>query len=319
VDQYLALLVSDQLLAPGGCTQPPVFISSQRPLLRNSHGSQLGIEHRMSDADRTESSEQERAGLPDVSPHVSVFSRPLQRLFQNGNPIDAVKVLFYNIGDGRHLPFAAISKTRGNRLVLWPPSDALEPGEFADGHTFAVDHATLELVNGKTHFTRFDENGQRVHEDRGWKLANFPDGLKLWLICAFRVDLLEKQVGAVEQGVWMPQTDSERREEEFRRYAAEMKCIDVSTPPLRGDCLVTVIHVMPDSAGFRGPITRDHFPMGSFWNDWIDGWPDGDCFQIVPTGINLAGVNLLLLSASPPGCLKGGCFVGSVSSYPAST
>lgn len=266
--------------------------------------------------DQAESFEQARAGLPDVSPDVSVFWKPLQLLLQDGKPIDPVTVLFYNIGDGRRLPFAAIAKTRRNLLILWPPWNALEPGEFADGNTFPVHHVTLVLPNGETHFTRFDAIGQRIHEeDHVWKLASFDDGLKLWLIGAFHVQLLEKQAGALEQVVRMPKTDSERRIEQFRRYRTEMKLVDVNTPPLRGDCLVTVIHLLPDSASFRGPVTLAHFPMGSFWNDWFDGWPDGDSFQIAPTGINVDGVNLVLLTVAPLGRLKGACFLGGANSF----
>ncbi len=274
----------------------------------------------MPDMDQTESFEEARAGLPDVSPNVSVFWKPLRHLFEDGNPIDPVTVLFYDVGNGRHLPFAAVAKTRGNRLILWPPSDALQVGEFADGHSFPVHHVTLELPNGATHFTRFDANGQRIHDDRVWKLGSFEDGLKLWMIGAFHVAFLEKQVGALEQNVKIPEKKNpERRVREYERYAAEMTRRQINTPPLRGDCYVTVIHLLSDSASFRGPVKPAHFPMGSFWNDWIDGWPDGDSFQIVPTGINVGGVNLLLLTASPLGCLRGACFLGSVNSYSASS
>jgi hypothetical protein len=93
-----------------------------------------------------------------------------------------------------------------------------------------------------------------------------------------------------------------------------MKCVDVSTPPLRGDCLATVIHLVPDSASIHGPVKPAHFPTGRFWDDWLDGWPEGDCFQVAPTGINVGGVNLLLLTASPLGRLKGACFLGGVPS-----
>ena len=139
----------------------------------------------MPEMDKTESFEEARAGLPNVSPDVSVFWKPLRRLFEDGSPTDPVTVLYYEVGNARRLPFATVTKTRGNRLILWPPSDALEPGEFADGSTFPIHHATLELSNGETHFTRFDADGQRTHEVRGWKLAPFGDGLKLWLIGGF--------------------------------------------------------------------------------------------------------------------------------------
>jgi hypothetical protein len=78
---------------------------------------------------------------------------------------------------------------------------------------------------------------------------------------------------------------------------------------LRGDCLITVIQLLSDPV-LRGPVKPTQFPMGEFWKEWIEGWPEGDCFQIVPTGINVSGVSLLLLTAAPLGRIKGGCFLG---------
>ena len=267
----------------------------------------------MSDVDQPGSGEVARAGEPNVAPDVSVFWKPLERLFRDGNPVDPVTVLLYDMGDGKRLPFAAIAKTRNNRLILWPPSSAAEPGEFADGHPFPVHHVTLELANGETHFTRFDKESRRIHEDPDWKLASLEGGARLWLVCAFRVALLEKQIGIVEGSIGAPRTDSKRREDEFRRYAAMMTTLVVGTPPLRGDCFVTVIHLLPDSTGVRTLAKPSHFPMGSFWNDWIDAWPDGDKFPVAPTEINIGGVNLLLLTGSPLGRLKGACILGSAS------
>ena len=55
----------------------------------------------MPDVSQTESFDEARARLPDVSPDVSVFWKPLRLLFQDGNPIDPVTVFFYDIGNGR--------------------------------------------------------------------------------------------------------------------------------------------------------------------------------------------------------------------------
>lgn len=223
-------------------------------------------------------------------------------------------MLFCDIGGGRRLPFAALARTKGNRLILWPPVNALEPVEFADGHTFPIHHATLELSNGETHFTCLDGNGQRIHDERRWKLAAVNGGLNLWLIGAYQVALLEKQVGVLEEKVKTPTADSKRREAEYRRYVAQMARVLVTTPPLRGDFIVSVVHLLPGDSSFRGPVKPTHFPMGSFWNTWVDGWPDGDNFQFASTGVNVGGVNLLLLTASPPGRLKSACFLGGAGS-----
>jgi hypothetical protein len=108
----------------------------------------------------------------------------------------------------------------------------------------------------------------------------------------------------------MPTTDTARRVAEFQQYAEQITPVLVRTPPLRGDALVTAIHLVRDWATFRGPLSPDHFPMGKFWNDWLVDWPDGDSFPIAPTAGSVGGVDLLFLTAAPPGRLKGACFFG---------
>jgi hypothetical protein len=264
----------------------------------------------MSEIYQNQSFDDARAGLPDVSPNESVIWKPLHRLLEEGNPVDPVTVLCFDMGDGKRLPFATIAMTGGNRLVLWPPADAREPGKFADGEAFPVHHITLELSNKRTHFTRFKGTSGRAHKSRGWKLSPAKAGLRMWLISAVRVTQLEKQAGALEMGVRMPPSDSHRRIEEYKRYFAEMKLAEVKAPRLRGDYLVTVIYLLTDVA-LQGPINSTHFPVGPFWKEWVEGWPERDTFEIIPTGINVSGVNLLLLTATPPGRLKDGCYLGS--------
>jgi hypothetical protein len=264
----------------------------------------------MSKIDQHQSFDDARAGLPDVSPDESVIWKPLHRLLAEGNPIDPVTVLCCEMGDGKRLPFATIAMTGGNRLLLWPPSDARSPGEFADGETFPIHHITLELSNSRTHFTRFEGTTARAHKSHGWKLWAANAGLKMWLISAVRLAQLDRQAGALEMGISMPPSDSQRRIEEYKRYFAEMKLTDVKAPRPRGDYLITAIY-LPTDVVPGAPIDPACFPVGSFWKEWIAGWPEGDAFEIIPTGINLSGVKLLLLSAAPPGRLKSNCYVAS--------
>lgn len=272
----------------------------------------------MSDTDQTESFEQARAGVPNVSPEMSVIWKPLERLFRDGTPISALTVLAYNIGGSRLLPFSSFTKTQNDRLIFWPPIDADEPVRCLSGDRFSIHHVTLELSSGKTHFTSFEADSERIHEHRGWRLTCFEDGLRLWLICAFQIELLEKQVGALEQSIKMPETDRERRLNEFRSVLAQMRFEEINAPPLRGDCFVTAFYIVPESPSRPILIKPEHFPVRSFWNNWIDGWPDDDKLQIAQTMVNVGGLNLLALTASPLGSLKQPCFVGCANVRPGS-
>lgn len=267
----------------------------------------------MPDVEENQSFEVARAGLPDISQEMSVYWKPLYRLFDDGNPIDPVTILLYDLGAERRLPFAALAKTRGNRLILWPPTHAQEAHEFAKGDAIPLHHVTLELSNGETHFTRFGANGERVHEDRGWKLADFGGCLKLWMIGAFRADYLKKQVGVVGGTTRMPKTDSKRREAEFIQYAQRLTSVPVATPRLRSDCYLTFIYLVPDGRQFHGELDRSLLPIQGVWNDWFADWPDGDKFQALATQIIVEDVNLLLLTAAPLGRLTSACILGGAS------
>jgi hypothetical protein len=262
----------------------------------------------MSETHQNQSFEEARAGLPDASPHHSVIWKPLHRLLNEGNPVDPVTVLCFDMGDGRLLPFSSLGMTRGNRLVLWPPSDERKPGTFADGYELPIHHVTLELGNGQTHFTHFERTGSRVHENRGWRLPPGDAGLRMWLIGAVQIAQLEMQAGALEMGVNMPASDSERRIDEYKRYFAKMKLTPVNAPALEGDFLITVMYLI--DGGLRRPIEPADFPVGACWNEWVDGSANGEPFAVVRTDISVSGVSLLLLTAGPPGRLKGGCFLG---------
>ncbi len=245
---------------------------------------------------------------PVVSPEVSVIWKPLQRLFADGSPASSVAILYFDVGSGRRLPFAAITRTRRNRLVLWPPSDARRAWRFQDGSDFHVHHVTLELDNGTTHLTHFDASNNRVHRADGWRLLPSQGGSRLWLVGAFKLAVLEKQVGVVEQSVNMPVADSARRHREFERYASQLAHIDIRTPPVRGDCLIAAIHLL-SSDPQRDQLDRAHFPMAPFWNELIDDWPDGDKFPVGVTGVQLGEQRLLVQTVSPLGRLRGACFL----------
>lgn len=272
-----------------------------------------------------ETFEEARAGLPDISQELSVYWKPLYRLFDEGNPIDPVTILLYDLGPDRRLPFAALAKTRGNRLILWPPSHAHEAHEFAKGDAVPIHHVTLELSNGETHFTRFEpklehrSKSKRPKATHKWQLADFDDGLKLWMIGAFRSDYLEKQVGVVGGKIRAPKNDAKRREDEFRRYAEQLTVVPVATPLLRGDCYLTFIYLVPDARRFQGELDRSLLPIQAVWNDWIADWPDGDKFQALATQVTVGDVSLLIVTAAPLGRLKGVCMLGSVDRSPALT
>jgi len=265
----------------------------------------------MADTDKAQPQGQSRPGHSDVPPERSIYCKPLDGLFRYGKPVDPVTILSYDLGNGQRRAFAALAKSRGNRLILWPPSDAREAWEFANGDVGAVHHVTLELSNGKTHFTRIDPNPNLRHDDRGWRLMDFGSGLKLWLICAFQVQELEKQVGVVGERIKSPRTDSNRRKEEFHRYAQQLRSVPVATPPLRGDCLVTSIYLLPD-VDFRGPFERSHLPIRSIWNNWVEDWPDGDRFAVAFSAMTIGDLPLGLATVSPLGRLRSTCILGSV-------
>lgn len=249
------------------------------------------------------------AGLPELSPYVSVIWKPMHRLLGEGNPTDPTSILHFDLGGGRHLPFAAVSKTRRNRVVLWPPFDSRQQARSAAGVDFPIHHVTLELSNGQTHFTRFDPTERRVHENPGWQLSPETDGLRLWLVGVFHIPLLEQQYGALEQNVRMPTSDSARRVEESKRYYASLTMEHLKTPSPLGDYLIAVFY-LPSDPSFRGPVLPQHFPIGAFSADLITGWTVDDPIEYVASSVCVGGLKLIVLTAAPAGRFIEGCCLG---------
>lgn len=233
----------------------------------------------------------------------SIFWKPLHRLLTEGAPASAVTFLCYDFGDERKLPFAAICKTRGNRLILWTPASSDEPATASDGDQFKIHHATLELASGQTHLTHFWRLGDREHRSRRWKLSPPDHGVQLWLIACAKISFLAGQLGECHATVPLPLTDSARRLREFTKYVKESLLLPVKAPPARGDYVLSVI-------GLGAPHTVDEttvmipFPMGDFWGKCVAGWPADGGFDVITTKVIIEDTPLAVQTACPPGRIR---------------
>lgn len=255
-----------------------------------------------------------RANGCRVSPTVSVLWKPLARLlaYKDGSELPPTTQLFLDSDAGVALPFVAVQKTRRNRLILWPPTDASTPARLSDGTSFPIDHVTLELKDdiskARTHLTHFGANATREHSDREWALADCEGGSKGWLAIGVPIRILECQLGLVEENVRWPACDRERREREFERYRDQMTLATLKTPPIQGNYLFVVIHLLPDGASISSVTTRN-FPLNGL-RDSIDEWsPTNSGIPVTKRTINIGGTTLAILTAGPPGRLRE-CLIG---------
>lgn len=253
--------------------------------------------------------ERERAGLPDMSPHLSVFWKPLRKLLELGNPVDPVTVVYLDFGSQGRYPVFSVAKTQGNRLILWPPSDTRVAVQPSRGDSYFVHHITLELRDGTSHFTSYDSDGAAVHHSRNWRLRPIGDGnASIWLLLAIQKSHLEAQAGALSVNTAFPTSDGPRREYEIKRFAQSMKHVPLVLPDLRGDSVALAVHVL-DSPPVDGTVDPRFFPMGPIWDHWYEDWLDGDRFQAGVSAADLGGKHLLVVATCPPGRLRAGCFI----------
>lgn len=241
----------------------------------------------------------------------SVLYRPLRRLFDEGKPPGDVRALWYELSPKRRLPFAALYGSPGSSLVLWPASPPGASTATTKAGREPFDHITVDLRNHMTHITGFNVRGERCHGKVRFPVHRIPGSdAALWCVCAFRWTVLEQQCGEFEWTAPMPKSDQQRREQEFIKYAEQVmeQPVFLTIPAPRGDYVISVFYVL--GSGKLDWFPPKAFHMGSFWNDEIDGWPDGDRFDVALSAVEAGAVHIGIATACPPGHLKRDVFVG---------
>ncbi len=248
----------------------------------------------------------------DIGCDSSLWLRPLRQLFKGGKPIGPVVALTVSPMKQLKLPFGMLTQTENNRLIFWPimPSgvNMICAGKTAD----VLDHITLEFPSEKIHMTAYDTNGQPIHYSRVWRTHHFSDcDLVFWFNLLVRVSTLRQQDMAVQRRVEMPTTDKERRTNEFLRYTQKLCITNISLPPSEEeyDYIYFGLYLASDfitTDQFSSSIRRVGFSMDSE----IEGWSDGNVFQIAATPLRIGQRIIYITTACPPGRLRSDVSVG---------
>lgn len=248
----------------------------------------------------------------DMGCDSSLWLRPPRQLFKDGKPVGPVVALTVSPMKQLKLPFGMLTQTDKNRLIFWPilPSgvNMICAGETVD----VFDHITLEFPSEKIHMTAYDANDQPIHYARAWKTHHFSDcNLALWFTLLIRVSILHKQDMAVQRRVKMPTKDKERRTSEFIHYAQNISLSNVPLPPCKVeyDYIYFVLYIAPDSIKVD-QLSPSIFPSGSSMNSEIEGWPDGNKFQITFSRLTFGQRIIYVAAACPPGKLRSDVSVG---------
>jgi len=248
----------------------------------------------------------------DIGPDSSLWLRPLRQLVKDGKPIGQVVALTVSPMEQLKLPFGMLTQTEKNRLIFWPilPSgvNMICAGETVD----VFDHITLEFPSEKIHMTAYDTNGQPIHVARAWRTHHFSDcDLALWFFLLVRVSILRQQDIAVQRRVKMPTTDKERRTNEFLCYTQNLRLSNISLPPREPeyDYIYFGLYLAPDSIR-ADQLSPSILPAGSSMNSQIEGWPEGNVFQIAVSRLTFGQRTICVATACPPGRLRSDVFVG---------
>jgi hypothetical protein len=172
-------------------------------------------------------------------------------------------------------------------------------------HGRLIDHITLELSNGKSHSTAFDEEGVRHHRRNGWRLHEIPGtGLKMWFSMLVRWDVIQDQDLRVEVDMATPIHDASRREQEFRKHTTNFSAQHIVLPEGErdGDYVYCVFYLQAKDTFDVLPLWQSF--MGENVDDRIDGMPDGTRFPIQPAKLQVGATKLLALTATPIGSAK---------------
>lgn len=248
----------------------------------------------------------------DIGLDSSLWLRPLRQLFKDGKPIGQVLALTVSPMEQLKVPFGMLTQTDKNRLIFWPvlPSGA---NMVCGGETGVVcDHITLEFPSEKIHMTAYDANGQAIHVTREWKTHHFTDcDLSLWFTLLVRVSILRQQDMAVQRRVQAPKTDKERRTREFVCYTQNLSFSNISLPPHeeKYDYIYFCVYLAADSIR-ADQLPPSILPADSSMDSQIQGWDEGNMFQIAVSRLTFGERTICVATACPPGRLRSDVAVG---------
>ena len=248
----------------------------------------------------------------DIGPDSSLWLRPLRQLFKVGKPIGQVVALTVSPMEQLKVLFGMLTQTEKNRLIFWPvlPSGV---NMVCGGETVDVfDHITLEFPGEKIHMTAYDANGQAIHVSRAWKTHHFTDcDLSLWFTLLVRVSILRQQDMAVQRRLQTPKTDKERRTGEFVCYTQNLSFSNISLSPQEAeyDYIYFGVFLAPDSIR-ADQLSPSILPADSSMDSQIQGWDDGNMFQIVVSRLPFGERTICIATACPPGRLRSDVAVG---------
>lgn len=248
----------------------------------------------------------------DIGSDSSLWLRPLRQLFKEGKPIGQVIALTVSPNGNMKLPFGMLTQTEKNRLIFWPilPKNAniIYSGICVD----LFDHITLEFPSKKIHVTAYDTKGLPIHVANSWRAVQFVEcELALWFTLLVRVSILREQDLAVQRRVLIPSTDNKRRTDEFISYTRNLDIQNISLPPKQSESeyIYLRLYLAPNS------ITAHQFsssilPVDSGLDSEIEGWNEGNVFQIAVTPLMIGQRTICVATACPPGKLRTDVSIG---------
>ena len=254
----------------------------------------------------------------DLGAESSLWFRPLRQLLQQGKPVGPMIVLTFSGADTQAYPFGVLTHTEKGRIVFWPVLPTNADMVAADGKIGVIDHITLELANEKTHVTAYDAAGRPSRcgatdfgHSQSWRICRFEgSGLAVWFTLLVKWSVLLHQETAVQRCVRAPTpAEAERLKQVFASHAARLKFVDFPLPLRSGtpEYVYCVIYFITDPNRIK--LTSDIFLHGHV-DSVVDGWPEGNEFEIQPKNLLYEQTQFVIATACPPGTMRQDVFLG---------
>lgn len=248
----------------------------------------------------------------NIGPDSSLWLRPLRQLFKDGKPTGQLVVLTVSPTEQQRLPFGMLTKTKKDRIIFWPTLPSGVNMVCAGVKVDVFDHITLVFPSEKIHVTAYKTSGQAIHVGRAWRTHHFSScNISLWFMLLVRVSILRQQDMAVQRRVKMPTTDKKRRVDEFIRYRNNLSFSNISLPHSDPQCdyIYCGFYLAPDSIT-EDQLSTSIFPADSSLASEIEGWPDGNMFQIAWSQLRIGQRIICIATACPPGKLRSDVSLG---------
>jgi hypothetical protein len=234
----------------------------------------------------------------------SLFIRAIRQLANNGKPIGQVFGFTVPIDVDKRMLIGLATLTKMDRLVFWPVLPRGKGKLVDQPERLVPDHFTVEFPSERLHVTSYDDEGNAIHVNDGWRSAPSDNNARLLFAFFVRMSVIKDQDVLVSRKYLSPSNDDARRKNEFARFANSLVAHDLPVPGDAPAAHYAYFGVFCSS----NELTTQTLPQSLMPKvaipDIVEDWPSNAEFPMIVGQLPIREHNLCFVAGFPPGKLR---------------